>query len=56
MGTQWDADPAGQKRHEDVVARTNTQIKNTFIGLGVGMLVLLGVDYMTRTVPARREE
>ena len=45
IGTQWDADPVGRKRHEGVVARTHTHTRNGFIGLGVGILVLLGVDY-----------
>ena len=53
LGTQWDSDPVGRKRHEGVVARTNTHTRNGFIGLGIGIFLLLGVDYARNTVSSR---
>ena len=35
VGTQFDSDPVGMKRHEEIVARTEAGITNGFIGLGM---------------------
>ena len=48
IGVSFDSDPTGEKRHEGVVARTETGIRNGFIGLGVGLVILIGVDLLRK--------
>ena len=37
------SDPVGMHRH-DAVAHSEKQIRNGFIGLGIGLIILLGID------------